>query len=479
MSINDNRWSDKFDFSKLEGEDWLVPDSKVLGNIEAQIHGPDKWRKGFLFWLMSAGVLLIGICSLYVLNDSSNKSELSVKQSLVSIKGNSEKANLNEISSEVAIANDSEKQESIVHQSISLSSDNQASTLVSVVPNLQQEPSSTNEKTSMQAYKPKSFFNTPIRNQGPLHNRIVTSKKQSEPSQILPEISSKNKSILSLSTTTPEIFSSTKNDYKDYSERLLFSAIEVDQEKSRNRFFAEIATGSIRFILNDNFNSAVSPAGFFSRDGEVQSGRLGYKLPLDSKFNLALSIGYDRIDFISGHNSNVEYLLTEETNQSNLVELGLATPLGFISGEALISRESNVDENLTNLLVDLTNAHQFQTVNFSALISYKLLEKSNISLNIEGGLGVKRIFGVKNQLIDLQVNNAAFESQVLTITRDQDAINKTLLDLTLGAAIEKEFAKGFRTGIFYNYNSSLTTLYSIQSNSTTYQSNKLGLRVTF
>ena len=501
MSINDNRWSEKFDTSDLDGEDWLAPEPKVLRDIEKRIYAVPTKKAVFgselKFVFIGLFVLVFGLG--YFLFSGYSNSEVYKEDSSEAIEKSTLQAHKNYLSRDNTTELDAKStnlasQQSEVQESSATSiSQKNPSPNINVQNKFDQSHlGSAAQKKSKgpsdgNAFKqPSKFFSSNLDSNESGHinkrqgvedivglqqfEKSITPHNQTVEDEVAPILR-----IESILVPNYSVVSSQRYFPLDmtFAQVLPYSA-----HQNKKGFFTEVARGQTAFALNDNFNTAVSGADFFSRDASTWSASLGYTIPFDSKLSLDLSLGYERQEFVSGHNATVDYDIASEINQSNSVALGMATPLGFLSGAAVINRDAQVDQEVTSLLVDLTNAHRIQAVNVAALLTYNVVQGESINFNVEGGLGVKRIFDVNNELLDVAVNNLAFSSQNLMITTDQDGLNKTLPAFALGARVHKQF-RSIGVGLYYRYNAGLTPIYTEDGRSTTFGGSQLGLRIQF
>lgn len=83
----------------------------------------------------------------------------------------------------------------------------------------------------------------------------------------------------------------------------------------------------------------------------------------------------------SGHNTTVDSsdLLSAENN----VSLTMATPLGFIEGTTVLTRENDTSFDNSSLLIDLTNQHRYQAAEVKLGLTYDIISRSSFNLELE------------------------------------------------------------------------------------------------
>lgn len=232
--------------------------------------------------------------------------------------------------------------------------------------------------------------------------------------------------------------------------------------------------------LNQNFQSALNPALFYSKKGENNSVQLGRFFAINSRLKLNLGVGYERVAFISGHESQVDYFISSETGSAeNTIDLTMATPLGFIEGDAVIDRSDNITDDQTALRLDLTNEHKYQSADINFGLSYAVVSNNSFEISLQPSIALKRLFNISNELILVETNHQDFSTLSTQVTNNQESINKTLPELGLGLNLSKILSNSSSLGIFYQYRTGLKPIHSFQDFSTGFSSHNAGLRYEF
>jgi len=506
MNKSDKNWADKFDGDNLDGLDWLEAGSELLGNIEERIYQEPRKKKLWPIFLLGlfavaivAGLFYVPLSSeqeeLSTENVSTNKATKKIskiikkKEPLPEEKiaatanaANNKNANIENPSTTIT-KQSNQYDATIVNQMITTNS--QASKYKSNKTRITSRNTIVDNKLNTEQLSDQAIPSAGFSE----NTASVQHRRKILPPQTRVVFDSINKNAIKLLTKFDSLTfnqSATITFECDRKERILSSTkskmshTEVSTPQKMRKWFIEISAGALNMQLNDNFASAVSPASFYTEVGEVLAFKIGGAFAVDSRLEVTTSLGYERVGFVSGHNSNVAYFVSQETSgTNNNVSFPMATPLGSIEGSATINRANMVDTDQTDLLIDLTNQHMYQSMAVSVGLGYKLLESSLFSLNAEADIALKQLFNISNELILLETNNTDFNTTSTTVTNNQDSINKTLPELGIGLSLNRALQAKTSISIFYRHQMSLRPIHTLDEFSTGYGMHLGGLRYSF
>ena len=468
MLEENNIWSEKFNLDNLSEETWLIPDDTVLAGIEDRIYEKKKKKSIGLFWILGLfSIALLGTGVFVHRHYHVNNTLTAVEENILSTKG------------DLISTPEQDLVDKLTHNSNTINTTLSAQKNTPVTqkaPIKQSAIYSTNNMTSR-----TDFVSTNSSEPNYLITKnIIRKPKQpagKEPSSIqvsqhkLAAIAKLNKgsiSYLVLPTRDNIDFASA--------DKFVPEPIEI---KKDNNFFLSTYAGLQKYKLNQNFRAAVNPADFTHTTANLIGVAVGYRYSMKTNFSLDLTARYEKTKFTSGHNSNVDYIADTETAGGNTVTLVMATPLGFISGEALIQATEAVTQDKTTLELGLENAHELDFLDLSSELVYTIPTSKGLVLDLKAGLGMKHLISIGNNLTRLEINDNRFFSNQTMVTDNQQTINHSLSYLTTGLELRVPISGMRYIGLTYDFMSGLESIHRQADLSTSISSHTMGIRLRF
>ena len=206
--------------------------------------------------------------------------------------------------------------------------------------------------------------------------------------------------------------------------------------KNRKWFLsAGVSYNFWNFKLNDNYQTALTPADFTHSNGKGFAIFTGLERQLRSGFRIKSQVSFGKMKFESGHNSSIDYVLDlEGDDKTNEFDLTMASPLGFLNSNISVGRTEDATADTSSLIVDLNNSHVVTNVDFGLSILKDVYNYKSFRVSLEGGLGVNHLVSLKNDLYDFSVSKSGYYSESAAITGDQDELNKMRPYYLFGAA---------------------------------------------
>ncbi len=231
--------------------------------------------------------------------------------------------------------------------------------------------------------------------------------------------------------------------------------------------------------LNQNFASAVQPAAFWHTIGKGVHLQLNYGFQINQQLSVRIGAYYENIRFRSGHNS--ELTLANQINEESSQQVGLAmaTPTGFIEGEANIFRSANTTETET-LNLALTNTHQMQSIGMQLLGEVNLLEGKGFRLDINGGIDIMHVVQATDKLESIRVSHSGYESIASTITSRNSLENSTISSFLTGVGVERTLRDSRRRlSLNYTFTRSIKPVFQANTLGTSLAKHAISLGFTF
>ncbi len=449
MLDRDNILKDSFNNPDLGKEEFLEPSKDLFAKIQKGIDPPKKRRKP-IFWFLGIGILTIAILGFWLLNDvEDRKYKQKQLSSLDKELGQSKLNPINQLNHSPTKKIISKQRQNSDQAKISIGLDGGSDqTLVS-----------------------RAHFKSSVKTNANIQNNFINGSSipstQNEP-KLLGQISPKhnsNKNVAKLSVD--QVVSNIELLVFDRERKKLKIFPFVDLQKTKlektpikNNIALGAGMSSWFFDLNNNYQTALDPADFTFENGRGINFSLIYEKELSSKFSFYLGTGIDKINSISGHNSEVDYLLDlEGLDEANEINLTMASPLGLMQSSIVVERSGLITEDKTELILDLHNSHKFTNYSFVSGLNYNWLKTNHWSLSTNIGFGFNYLENIQNKLESFDIDNSNFVSGETSITENQQAIQLWSTFLNGGVQLRRKLNRNFAIGISSQYSHGLSSVY--------------------
>ena len=493
MLEDKNFWRNKYNPSSLEGEDWLEPSDKLFDALESDIYGlPEKENKKVLaYWL--SGLLILLLLIGFVLTRSG---QVDVFTQEIDAKG---EIGLNSVNSVTSLDQKNTNPKPVFEEipnalsSITSSTSTKANQSGLEVRNTKSQKRdnyaqlkttselSTAKQNSISGIVSKirstglSVSNTTSRQSV---NNAIIKNIQSTPHASAMMASGAVDNIATLFPLQSKVYPLTL-DKDNFPLELNSGLTPIDVTAPSNRlgkaFYVGLHGTQSSYKLNENFATAVSPADFSHTTGQGLSLNVGFEKNISPRFLYYLQGGLQRTAFTSGHNSSYTY---GENNQSERVNLTMATPLGFVEGSTLIQRESTTPAAAQELTLNLLNKHIYNTASLEVGVGYNILAASDYDLSARIGLGMQQLFGLSNALNEVNSSDPGYTASDNDIISDQTTINKLLPQASFGVLLNRNIADRYYLGVGYDVHAGLKPLHAEGSLSTELFAQSFYLRIS-
>ena len=456
----------------LDGEDWLMPSDDVFDAIEGAVYPDDSSKKRRLpFWLWLIPLLLISILGITFFDHSEEKELLSNNPEIHNVPEANESIEYSKMDSKDDNLNSNNK-------NTKTKSGLLVSELVRVKSN--QSIEIKNIKTLPRNIDSNAGSETLSSNVSKEFNFDVLKEKF--------EISKAPKEILlgtgdlSVQGQFPQM------DLLDYrllllsSERNVISAptsiqpIDTQSSNPQN-WFVKFTTGASLwdFNLSNNYLVALQPADFTHSDGDGYFLELGLEKTISNRIKLGLLTSYDRNQFDSGHNSIINYDLSNENDdRTKGFDLTMASPLGFLESNIIVARSIDAPNN-TNLTIDLDNRHTVINIDLGLYADVSLVEYGRLGLSSQLGGGLSYLSQVSNSLDKFSTSESGFDSHSSSITANQADLKRLRSYFNVGLSLGYNWSSSTVVGVSYQYRRDINSVYQSGDFSTLVQRQLSGI----
>lgn len=483
MLDRDDILKNAFDKANLENEDWLEPSGSVFENAEAIIYRKKRKKRFFWIFFTLALVTASGL-SMLKFNKIATSSPANEVTNKFDVLKNPSLANLNEkqISNVIPKANPAVISNNQLLRTASYEPEVASNIVTSITLNRNQ---TTNLRNSS---SPSDNFTSSENATFSLSKILATNTEKSndinEHVIVGNEVSGNLESIhLGTKSETIQI-ASTHGFQEKWSERSIvpeYVQVEINPlvnlpitrlmsigtepiERKRKQFKNDLTFGlgfsTMRFNLNETYITALDPADFSQNSGSGMVVSLSYGRKVANRLKIGLDFSYNNVIASSGHNSTIEYRIEDElSNQSNLIDLTMASPLGFIESSIVVGRQASVSGSSEEVVVELNNTHRITDIALIPNISFALMNYLNTSIDLELGAGVNYINQISNKLSSFKLSSANYNSISSEITADQTLIRKftPLTSITLSA--KRNFTNNYFYGMELSMRNNLLPVY--------------------
>ncbi len=481
----------------LEGEDWLVPSSNVWDAIENDIAAKKKKRVGlFLLLGFAALILLFSLLFLHyngsfkpAVDAPSNKTSYQTTPTSSSVSDLNTNGNFqvseeqipaietgteNSNSSTIGIALKKEQNSQLLDQQVKQIDLHEQKITFSEKKNLPNSNTATYSSESKVDKSDLSFVltgesaNSELRNDG-------LAKSTKEVGIIMSDLDPRiYTSTLPFLAFNPLIYT---NEVLEASFTIPLVNTQTEKlHKPNNALIFSAGTSFWDINMNDNYLSALEPANFDATNGSGYYLSLGYKKYLSSRFFTQADISFEHVEFLSGHNSVVEYSLANENGlQQNNFDVTMATPLGFLESNIEIERRGTDVADTESLTIDLHNSHRIGSINGLVQIGYDLLKFEKWNASIIGGIGYNYFLYTNNTLDRFDITNGNFESLSSVVLTDQESINSLRPYFSISSSIEYLLTSKSSLFLRYSFSQDLKNTYQFEDFSTRIARQNIGI----
>lgn len=489
----EDKFKDLFNNPSLENEDWLETGPELLGAITDEIYPQEKKDRRILFILFFSGLIIsLLIFALFKLSMNNND-----KSSSEVLSNETTGAAISSIQDEITVTSQNDTNKDLTKDEIIPTEEN----LIQEKKILEQALTKKNNKDSFRNNNnvQSSFAKSLVTLDSPASANDYSIprniSKSIQKSQVYNFASLEKKAdagndaltlqnlnlIPLLDRIDFETFNYHRKEEKISSNH--FSTPTVTINKNENRpWFLEIGAGVsfAKFLLNDNYASDLNPFDFTHESAQGYFLSFSASKSISKKLDFKLVGAFENLNMNSGHNSEIQYLLNEESGtNTNTRALGMATPLGFINSEIVVERVADNVESETNLIIDLNNQHNIRLLELSGVGEYTLVDNEKFKFKPSVGFGASYIIELNNKLDTFTPQNTSFKSSTSKITADQTFINTLTPFLDLGFNINYKLKRGISTGASYRFKKNLQPVYQQADYNSTMNRQNIGLFLRF
>ncbi len=233
-------------------------------------------------------------------------------------------------------------------------------------------------------------------------------------------------------------------------------------DKRNHAFSFGFAYTFWNFTLNQNYLAALSPADFSYQQGRGYQMHVAYDKKIAHRLSWVTSLSLEKITYESGHNSSVNYeLANEDLNLQNRFSLNMASPLGFLGSEVTVQRlNQDLTQNQNDLVLDLHNSHKNYNVDINSAIAFNFIDRNRFKAAFQMGLGFNHLFGLQNELTQVNITETDFKSVSTSITSNQENIFASRPYANIGMRLNKSINRNFALTLEYGYKKDLRAIYS-------------------
>lgn len=467
-------WTNPMD----ENQDWLEPSDALLGNIENVIYQKPK-RKGFFWTLLGLTmVLLFSSYSWFTLNGNgaNNYSSILIANIFTSpqeFQFSSSSIVVNSVNKELLV-----KENTFSNQATKGASKRASNTDAQKTKNNKQEkvlngkanPETPNTLASNTLYTDQNFKDTKIRSSASKIAPVNQMKQKSfRRNAILADkglgvLSSKKEGHVRNSLITESLASLLALSVNDKDE-VHFNSNKIIphlSDKGHNAFSFGVGYTFWNFTLNQNYLAALDPADFTYKHGTGYQMHMSYDKKIAHRLSWVTSLSLEKITYQSGHNSAVNYeLANEDINLQNRFSLNMASPLGFLGSEVTVQRiNDDITQNQNDLMLDLHNSHQNYNVDLNSAVAFNIVDRNRFQAALQMGLGLNHLFGLQNELTEVNITGNDFKSISTSISSNQENIIATRPYANIGMRLNKRINRNFDLTLEYAYKRDLRAIYS-------------------
>lgn len=444
-------WKNRFNEGDAPKASWNNPSEDIWANILTEIPQEKPNRKGLL-WILSTSIVLlisfIGYKSCSNTNTYSQATPIHTSQ---------------QFNSTISKVESTQRED----QSISQDETNTTKSKKAIVKSL--PLSKLNNSSSDQIYvenkNPKKIYiSTDVIEQKD-NVRFLNSN------DIIPKVIDEHTTLKS--SGTPSLKS---NQYSNISKLKSIGIQTIDDQtanpylklsdikpiNTNTRLSIGVSSGLVywQHQISNEYLSALDPFEFNYQDNIGFNVQLGFNYRLNKRMQLSSGLSYDRVAIKSGHNSNLQYQLQEEfENSQNKYFLALATPYGFVDSEFDVKRVENITDENINLNASVHSTQIIHNISIPVSLGIKLLTFKRFNVEASTGLGINYLAQIENKLDNVNPNHSAFQYDENNTKLGAVDINHWHMDYRIGMLMTYNINPNTTLNLHYNYVKGLNAIY--------------------
>lgn len=427
-------WERRFNKPNLIEQDWLEPSDQLFENIQNELESSRKNRKSLYWFFLTILLFVTATTSFYILGSDKKKSELSnndypIANNISGAHNNQDKAILNLEQSKDEVESSTKA--------------NSVSSLTEPL-TLKNKNSSVNYSSAQLLQKRNTLFN---QDQVINDNNINARPEQVLKIADLKETNGSDNSLDLLNIESIATLGLVPFDKRVYEYSLINTTLpgSLKPLKDISSLSYQVFAGLIRsqHSLNSNYEFALAPADFYAEDRFGYQFGFGLNKQFTDRVGLTVRASYQVQRFTSGHNSKVIYNTALENNDlSQNYDLTLATPLGFVQSDFVLSRSESYTDSATSLDAIFGSSHTIQSIASDVLLDLTVLKQQAWSLGLIGGLSLAYAVDIDNRLVSLDTQHEFIQYSGGSIEKDQSDISRFTPRLLTGIIAKRKTAVG-------------------------------------
>ena len=474
MDRFDDIWKDRFNEEELPIDDWNTPDDDVWKGILPHVE-PQKKKKRRFWWLwFGAGILLI---SVIVIFSFPNKNDVALSQ-------DSESNKITETPK--VIINDP----NIVNTGVDRREDTN-----SFLPINTSDAVIETEIISVNVppYNNTITFKKPIRISAT--NNVLPSKNIISDTKKNIKLNSPESSTLQISETNKASKTIISLDGKNEAiEKLSWSmlpSLELSLQKtilpthdlpqlkwldivppSNGRVMLGFSTGAVfwKHRISNNYTTLLDPFDFNYEDALGWQANLNARFALNKFLEGTIGFQYEQINTKSGHNSEVSYLLDNEsnTNPFNEYVLNLATPYGLSGATFNFIRNQDIGANSADLLVDFQSTHVIKNISIPVGFNIFPFGKNNkLVPSAHLGFGTNYLASISNNIQSIETHHDVIQfDDSGTSTFDSPELQKWHFDYRIGLGVTYQINPKSSLQLNYDWSRGINPIFKFEDYNT-------------
>lgn len=474
----DDDIKDVFDSEDLGNESWLEPSGDLFDKIAAEVYSEEKPpNKNFLLIMLISAILIfifVGFIYLWKTSHSNNLTANFANRNFEEIERIQTSGSKAELTTDLdeSTKNDSRIAEIDQDKEVGFTKSDDVLRKKQSINNLIKSPENGFDKSlalRSEIIKPNTYINNTL--ESPI------SEKEADINNI--QFDGKRAMITSinyLKSINPSSLSQ-KNHHS------INTAVPTIKKVVPKKWEIAFSSGiNMRgFLLNKAYEDALNPADFSYNSSVGLINSIAIKRSLNKRFSAGFGLSYERINFSSGHNSQVSYSLLEEgDDHTNSFDLVMASPIGFINSNIVLMRSGNSQvDQLTDVVVDLDNEHRVNQLNYDLSLSYEQAINPILQMGFSAGIGMSQIVKVYNNLEHFEATNTAFIAQSSTILSNQQDIRKIRANYSVGFELNHKITKYQTIGLRYGFTQDLSPVFTLDAFETTLVGNRIALQYQY
>jgi len=403
--LEDKKVHDIFAHADLDNEDWLQPSDEVFEGVETVIYPKKRVR---WFWFLLPLIFTLGGGGIYYYWSLPNEKSL-VENQVVSKDSSKLDSDLvsSKLTTKTMLKDKDNFDTSPKKIEVPSNKKNENSYKQNAEPFNKEKINKRIVQPDTKSVIKKAQSDKPILSTPTIYKHSKPAIPLAEESKIIPIKSYKNNITQALNRLALREHSLTNESQWAFLKNSHFNILPKPSKQWQYEFSSGFSAFNLR--LNQAFSKFLKPKNFEQKVGKGFFVSAGILKKWNTSISIHANVQYEQVVFQSSHYAIKLYDIEEEiTDQTNIINVEMASPLGFANSDLTIKRTHDLVNQTTEFAINLNNRHQIFAVDAGVGLSAQFINFVKLRAETVFYTGIHQLLFVKYRLRSFQTNHTDF-----------------------------------------------------------------------